>query len=72
MLYKSTMKAVILNLRVKKGIVTTSVQKGTHMDENGIPIAVYIIDAEEGEVVYNIFDDEEKQDIVVKIKETVI
>ena len=42
------------------------------MDENGIPIAVYIIDAKEGEVVYNILEDEKKQDIVVKIKETVI
>lgn len=44
----------------------------TPEDENDLPIVVYTIDAEEGEVIYNIFEDEEKQDIVAKIKETVV
>lgn len=41
------------------------------MDEDGIPIAVYIIDARKGEIIYNIFEDEEKQDIIAKIREVV-
>ena len=42
------------------------------MDEDSVPITVYIIDAREERVVYNIFEDEKKQNISAKIKETVI
>ena len=41
-------------------------------DENDLPIVIYTIDAKAGEVIYNIFEDEEKQDIAMKIKETVL